>query len=105
MTGSAALAYAEPPPIVRRHDSLPQAQGAEGQSVDAIIASILRTLTASRQWQDAAAFQESDPDVADETLDVFSLNRVPPKRTYTMRVKYKFIGRGQPRPYPLDDEE
>jgi hypothetical protein len=41
----------------------------------------------------------------DEIPDVFSLNRVPPKRTYTMHVKYKFVGRGKPRPYPLEDEE
>jgi hypothetical protein len=37
-------------------------------------------------------------------LDVFSLNRVPPKRTYTIRVRYKFAGRGKPLPY-LEDEE
>lgn len=40
-----------------------------------------------------------------ETPDVFSLNRVPPKRSYTMRVKYEFVGRGKPRPYPLENEE
>ncbi|MGH9832901.1 MAG: hypothetical protein ACREBD_28385 [Blastocatellia bacterium] len=41
----------------------------------------------------------------DSILDVFSLNRVPPKRTYTMQVSYKFIGRGKPMPYELDDDD
>ncbi len=40
----------------------------------------------------------------DEIPDVFSLNRVPPKRVYTMRVSYKFVGRMKPMTYDLDDD-
>jgi hypothetical protein len=53
----------------------------------------------------ASATPESSEETDDDSiLDVFSLNRVPPKRTYTMKVRYKFVGRGKPMPYELDDD-
>ena len=30
---------------------------------------------------------------------------IPPKRTYTKRVRYRFIGKGKPLPYDLDDDQ
>lgn len=47
---------------------------------------------------------ESEEVEDDEIPDVFSLNRVPPKRVYTKRVRYKFVGRMKPMPYDLDDD-
>lgn len=45
------------------------------------------------------------PDEEEEYLifDVHCLNRVLPKRTYTIKVRYKFVGRLQPRRYDLGD--
>jgi hypothetical protein len=40
-----------------------------------------------------------------EVWDVFSLNHVPTKNAYTMRVKYVFSGKAQPLPYQLESEE
>ena len=40
----------------------------------------------------------------DSILDVFSLNRVPPKRTYMARARFHYVGRGKPMPYELDDD-
>ncbi|MGH9837334.1 MAG: hypothetical protein ACREEM_00945 [Blastocatellia bacterium] len=37
--------------------------------------------------------------------DAFDLNRVPPKRTYTMQARYKFAGRLTPLPFELEEEE
>jgi hypothetical protein len=31
-------------------------------------------------------------------------SRVPPRRSYTVPVRYEFRGRGKPLPYPLDEE-
>lgn len=60
-----------------------------------------------RSPRDVDSVSEADlPAEPDEGKipDVFSLNRVPPQRTYTMRVRYKFVGPGKPKPYPLGDE-
>ena len=39
----------------------------------------------------------------EDWLDVFSLNRVPPKRAYTMRARFHYAGRGKPRRYDFGD--
>jgi hypothetical protein len=47
---------------------------------------------------------ENGEETDDDSIhDVFSLNRVATKRTYTMQVSYKFVGREKPIPYELDD--
>ncbi len=33
-----------------------------------------------------------------------SYNPIPPKRSFTVRMRCQFKGRGKPLPYPLDDE-
>ena len=57
----------------------------------------------SQTQQGSEADLPAEPDDG-KIPDVFSLNRVPPQRTYTMRVRYKFVGPGKPKPYPLSDE-
>lgn len=100
--------YIEPPAIVRRHKVSmgPQAQGEFGAWLDDCIEKISEQLDASREWQGirmASANLSSKTD--NEILDVFSLNRVPPKRTYMARARFHRVGRGKPMPYKLDDEE
>ncbi len=50
---------------------------------------------------------EDEPE--DDWLDTLDLKLMPPKRTYTMRVRYHFAGRMEPLPYDFgdffDDEE
>jgi len=51
----------------------------------------------------------SENDEGEDWLDVFSLNHVPPKASYVIKVKFVDGGRGQPRRYDFgdlfDDEE
>ncbi len=55
--------------------------------------------------------QDANPDdeQEDDWLDTLDLKLMPPKRTYTMRVRYQFAGRMEPLPYDFgdffDDEE
>ncbi len=55
--------------------------------------------------------QDASPDDEQENdwLDTLNLKLMPPKRTYTMRVRYQFAGRMEPLPYDFgdffDDEE
>jgi hypothetical protein len=43
--------------------------------------------------------QEQGPDTEELAYDF-----VPPKQTVTVSVRYRISGRGQPLPYPLDEE-
>jgi len=53
----------------------------------------------------ASAAPENGEEADDDSiLDVFSLNRVPPKRTYMARARFHYVGRGKPMPYELDDD-
>ena len=36
-------------------------------------------------------------------IDVHTLNRIPPKRTYEIEAEFEFVGRGKPLKYDLDD--
>lgn len=48
----------------------------------------------------------ADADPGDETpADDDRTVSPPPKATYTARVRYRHIGRGQPRTYPTDDPD
>ena len=100
--------YIQPPAIVRRHkESMgPQAQGEFGSWLDDCMARISDQLDASREWQgvrDASASLSSEDD--NELPDVFSLNRVPPKRVYMARAKFHHVGRGKPMSYNLNAED
>jgi hypothetical protein len=44
-------------------------------------------------------------DDADGIPDAFELNRAPPKRTYTIRGRFQFLGRATPLPLELDEDE
>lgn len=36
-------------------------------------------------------------------IDVHTLNRIPPKRTYEIEAEFEFVGRGKPMKYDLSD--
>lgn len=53
----------------------------------------------------ALAVEQGSEEAEEEFItDVFSLNRVPPKRTYMARARFRYVGRGKPMPYELDDD-
>jgi len=43
--------------------------------------------------------EESDLD------DLLDYKHVPPRRVVTISVQYRYFGRGQPLPYPVEDDE
>lgn len=45
----------------------------------------------------------SEEDEVEEGLDVFSLNHVPPKWTYTAQARFYYAGRGKPSRYDFSD--
>jgi hypothetical protein len=42
--------------------------------------------------------------ITSDNIQEIDYNPVPPKRTFTVRVRYQFKGRIEPQPYQLDDE-
>lgn len=52
--------------------------------------------------EDVAPDEDADEDM-EEPLDVFSLELMPPKWTYTARAQFHFVGRGEPLPYDFSD--
>jgi hypothetical protein len=40
-----------------------------------------------------------------DALKITEYHPVPPKRSFTISVRYEYRGRGTPLPYPLDSEE
>ena len=38
-------------------------------------------------------------------IDVHTLNRIPPKRTYEIEAEFEFVGRGMPMKYDLSDSD
>jgi len=38
-----------------------------------------------------------------QNFKVDDYNSLPPKRVFSIFVKYKFVGRGKPMPYRIDD--
>jgi hypothetical protein len=66
-------------------------------------------MTDDRSPNDSSAVQPDENAEEETALDVFCLQRVPPKRTYTMTATFYDAGKGQPLPYDFgdffDDEE
>lgn len=52
--------------------------------------------------QDNVEMESLEDDEVEEGLDVFSLNHVPPKRTYMAYAQFYYAGRGEPQPYDFD---
>jgi hypothetical protein len=50
----------------------------------------------------AAQVSAAEDEQEDDWLDTLDLKLMPPKRTYTMRVRYQFAGRMEPLPYDFD---
>ena len=42
-------------------------------------------------------------EVEDLDIDVHTLNRIPPKKAFTVKANFRFIGRGKPMKYDLSD--
>jgi hypothetical protein len=40
-----------------------------------------------------------------ELDDLLDYEHVPPRRVVTISVQYRYLGRGQPLPYPVEDDE
>ena len=56
------------------------------------------------QTLEAEPLAQSDTEAEDEDwLDVFRLNHIPPKWTYTVEAQFYDGGRGKPMPYDLSD--
>lgn len=72
--------------------TLPMPQGKEGQCVRAA------AFEAADHWTDRPSYAMETSQAEDQ----FTYDPVPPKVVGTMRVKYRFAGRLQPRPYRVD---
>ncbi len=59
--------------------------------------------------QPSAEESESEDEEGDDWLDTLDLKLMPPKRVYTARVRFHYVGRMEPLPYDFgdffDDEE
>ena len=79
--------------LIRETIVSPAFQSLERRELTEFTNEIRRTLTLSeRQLATTENIQEID------------YKPVPPKRTFTVRVRYQFKGRIEPQPYQLDDE-
>ena len=92
------LTYAEmqPPAEIRPFreiDDAPRAQGPDGQKIRSIWKSVFG------HWM---ATESSRLDICGQ-LDDPNYSALPAKRRYSIPVKYRYVGRGKPIPYPLDD--
>lgn len=87
------LAEIRPHLLVREQITTPQLQSQERQTLSKFTEQIWRTLTNSERHLDTLTDDEE-----------IQYNPVQPKRTFTMKVRYRFTGRMQPQPYLLEDE-
>ncbi len=83
---------AEIRPLLRGVDDVFLAQGVEGRKLGKHIIGMFAQLQASESLR-SVSIEDDVPDY----------KPMPAKRVATMRVKFRFIGRGQPMPYSLDD--
>lgn len=98
--------YVQPPAIVRRQKESTSPEGEFGRFLNDCIAKISEHLDRSQKWKeirDESHLLEQTNE-SDE-LNVFQLNRVQPKHTFTVQAKFQYIGRGKPKSYKLDFEE
>lgn len=79
--------------LVREQPTTPQFLSQERQKLVEVTEQIWKALTVSEKELDTLAEEEE-----------IQYNPVPPKRTFTTKVRYQFRGRMKPQPYPLDDE-
>jgi len=80
--------------LVRDSKYLSQPQSPERQKIAEITESIF--LDYLKAIQGVLESLESQSEI--------SYNPVPPKRSFTVRMRSQFKGRGKPLPYPSDDE-
>ena len=96
-----------PSALVRDSQYLPQLQSPEGQKLAELTKAIWENLAATQRLLESlekiTAIEQPLLESAEDRSEI-SYNPVPPNRTFTVRVRYHFKGRGEPLPYPLDDE-
>lgn len=79
--------------LVREQPTVPQFQSQERQKLVEVTEHIWQTLTNSEKQLDTLADEEE-----------IQYNPVPPRRAFTVKVRYRFTGRMQPQSYLLEDE-
>lgn len=79
--------------LVRGAKVIPQLQSLEGQKLAELTETIWQSLTAVERLLESL-----------EDVNEISYRPMQPKRSFTVRVRYQLQGRGEPLPYPLDDE-
>jgi hypothetical protein len=92
----AAIALPPPPAALVRsilEEWIPESQGIEGRQVEA----------AAREVATHWAARPSCLIEADDAEQVFAYEPVPLRVVGTARVNYRYAGRIEPRPYPLDE--
>lgn len=72
----------------------PQAQGSEGKKVFAKAEEVYR------HWSERAEVLVMRREEADE----LSYASAPPNRTFYVKTRYVYVGKGLPRPFGLDEE-
>ena len=77
--------------LVRESKVIGQLQSLEGQKLAEITETIWQHLTPVEQLLESL-----------EDIDEISYRPMPPKRSFTVRVRYQDKGRGEPLPYSLD---
>lgn len=85
----------------------PELQSPERQKVAEVTEKILWDLTAIQgvleQWQNIKVIEQELIDTVEDSNDL-SYRPVPPNRSFTVRMRCQFKGRGEPQKYPLDDK-
>jgi len=75
-------------------DDWPLVQGSAGHLLQSQFQEVLK------HWYEPA---ERIPETNGYTDEEITYNPVPPNRVYTLHVKYRTVGKGQPLPYSLDE--
>ena len=66
----------------------------ENEAIDIAIERIVR------EFEQKEEVEDSPEDI---DIDVHTLNRIPPKKTFTVKANFRFKGRGKPMKYDLSD--
>jgi S-adenosylmethionine:tRNA-ribosyltransferase-isomerase (queuine synthetase) len=82
--------------IDKARDLLGAKTGSE--TIELALERVIEELESQNNGEPTEEEEEEDFDI-----DVHSLNRIPPKRTYKIEAEFKFVGRGQPKKYDLSD--
>lgn len=93
--------------LVRESKYPPQLQSQEAQKLLNLTEAIWQHLTGTQRLleslEKSTAIDQPLLESAEDSREI-SYRPVPPNRSFTVRVRYNFKGRGEPLPYPLDDE-